>query len=282
MSSSSPDEIAFRERVAKTCRCGRRGEWPGRLCPACKENPAGPFDPVSLRTLAEHLRDGTWLDMEVCDTSGPSSVSIVTLERVKIVEVIVRTSGEDLVLSQQWVTESDKRVDDRLVFDAEAIRRCKSTSVSLLDVRPHRKPVVVVAPHDPSAQVATAHVCVAEGALLFGEEFDHLKGHRGGRGAWNLVHARHKVIIAIYETTDLSPERICKDVFGYKSAGPFLLAAGKARRDAVFAPRGSEEYKLTEAFRADVAVLGVRVALRRGVTRRKDIIRDYDPCLSRP
>lgn len=233
---------------------------------------------MNLRVLGEHLRDGTWLDMEVCaiDYVGKPPAAIV-LERVKIVKIIVRTLGEDLFLTQQWVNENDRRVEDELTFDAEAIRRCEPTSVSLLDVRPHKTVVVALPPLTDEDQLGVARVAIEEGALMFAQEIDHLASSFGGRGTWDLVHSRHKVIVVIYETTDLSPERICNNLFGYRSAGPFLLAVSKARR---YPSRGQDT--ATEAFRADVAVLGTRVALRRGVTRRRQLPHDYQPCLSRP
>lgn len=71
-------------------------------------NFADALDPVSLTRLAEYLRDGTWLDMRICD-HGP-------VERVQIMNITVWADREDVMLRQQ-VQSGDG--DDILITEQE-------------------------------------------------------------------------------------------------------------------------------------------------------------------
>lgn len=88
--------------------------------------------PVSLTTLAEYLRDQTWLDVRICD-HGP-------VERVQVMNVTVWADREDVTLRQQVVRRGvdgeDVISELELEADAEDIMWAKpSAFTEPLDVR---------------------------------------------------------------------------------------------------------------------------------------------------
>lgn len=75
----------------------------------------GRLDPVDLMTLAEALRDESYLDVR--------SVDVGSLERVRVVSFNVRRDGETVTFRQYGT-------DDEVSCDSESIRRALPTAFS--------------------------------------------------------------------------------------------------------------------------------------------------------
>lgn len=173
-------------------------------------------DPCPLRVLAEHMRDGTWLDVRTEDG---------LLERVRITEIRVRVQGEDVIVRQDWLHEEDYRRAEH-ALDSDVIWRVNPTTRKIADVTPFGGVTRTVQAGEPAAVIGAI-----VGTVVFtaGGKAEELTSPRVGKEPWELTNARHQGIYLAFEMTDLSGHDICTGYFGYKSQGPFLLARDKAR-----------------------------------------------------
>lgn len=182
----------------------------------------GFLDPCPLTTLAEALRDGTWLDVRTDEH---------TIMRVRIIEIVVRTQGEDVVFRQEWLDSEQEFQKAQFAIDSDAIWRIVKSSYKVDEVMPYE--------YAPSAHVAKRvsngeerriiDAVNSSACYLFQEDPKEFVSNYGGKGTWNLVNHRHVAIIVIYEMTNMSPTAICTKAYGYKSQGPWLTAAWKAK-----------------------------------------------------
>lgn len=184
------------------------------------------LEPTPLFQLAEWMRDGKWLDMRVdVDDVG-------VLQRVKIVEILVRMEDEQIYVHQEWLDRDDhKHTTTIIIEDAEAIWDCGPTQVSLLDVKPLRSQPEPPQPRRPVEEdeldAVTKHITdavLAACKLAFG--VDPLDPW-----TWKVSHHRHQCIIVMYETTNLTASAICRKVFDYASPTPFVSARYKMDDD---------------------------------------------------
>lgn len=175
---------------------------------------------VELRELAEHMRDQRWLDMRYDDE---------LLQRVRIVEMIVRVEGEDIVLKQEWVNEDAEVKEDyfhrqRIEIDSEGIWKVMPTAYHVSEVQPRG---IALTPQAVGDELAQAVLLAVQRSLKFVHHFDDKEWEEMYRCRWEISDARHQGIIVVYEMTDLPPDQICRG-FGYKSPQPLMTARWKA------------------------------------------------------
>lgn len=170
----------------------------------------GFFDPAPLAQLAEHMRDGRWLELRTDDG---------TLHRVRITEIRVYPKGDDIVLRQEWLTEKDEFRHREIVMDSEAIWRATPVKMRVSEV----KPPVIERVGDPTRVLGEiVNVLIADTNFTTGE----LLNPNSGRMDSRMVDARHSGVLLLYEMTDLSTVEAAAH-FGYKSQQPFLTARWK-------------------------------------------------------
>lgn len=171
----------------------------------------GFFDPVPLHRLAQFMRDGSWLEMQTEDGK---------LTRVRITEIRVYVSGEDVVLRQEWLDDEEEFHHREIVVESDAIWRAWPIKMPLGKVPP---PPHVPRSGDPVTVFGhVLNVLIADTGFTTGE----LTVVGDGRQPPGLTDARHSGIVLLYEMTDESPTWAA-GCFGYKSQQPLLTARSK-------------------------------------------------------
>lgn len=189
------------------------------------------LEPPSLTTLAEHLRDGTLLDMRVIDLG--------TCERVEITELRILREKDIVVAEQRWWIEHqghdelEVRTAD-LTFDAEDIRWLRETTVDECDV----KPVAPLA-NDPVVPMTYATEPLIA-AIVQTISFIHqvpesvLRFKESPREPYARTRARQIAMWLTYEMTPLKPNHIATKDFGFHSVQPMLTICRLAQGDGKF------------------------------------------------
>lgn len=189
----------------------------------------GVLDPVDLRELACHLRDGTWLDLRVVEHG--------TVERARVTGIIVRADHEELELEQEHSFNGEVQTSV-LNYPADSVRWARPSVFSLEDVE-------IRHPKATDASVDDQRVIdAAKDLLIFlfkDSQWTPLKNRKdveklmvaspyGGTGC----HARHVFVWTVWRfgSGEISPTDICK-MAGYKSPMPLQSARWKFsdRRD---------------------------------------------------
>jgi hypothetical protein len=176
--------------------------------------------PVALPLIAEHLRDGTWLDLRVCHEED-----FITLENVKVTEYVIRADEEQVMVVQEWAGEDDAMLRQELALDAESIRWMRATSHDPTTATPYD-------PMPPEQRRSEDEwgIVVAAMAKNEGCTTDDVRHFWTPDGSNSYVHWRHKTILVAYHVTDMDPVEICKRV-GYASVQPLLSAGWKWSKD---------------------------------------------------
>lgn len=249
---------------AKTCRdCGRAGEWPGQPCAQCR---AGVFEPVSLAVLAEHLRDGTWLDLRTEDG---------LVQRVRVTEIIVSVDHDDVRLFQQWFDDDYSFNKRSFAIDAEAIRRVQPTACQrvsevvpwVADMRDDTTPVIFNA----ETEQELLQCVLASALFMFDVKLNELRATR--EIGPTEVTQRYACLIVLYEMSNLHPKDIC-EALGYSKGSVQALIS--ARYDMCGANPVQERIDATKR-------LGKLVDQRmpRKCRTSRAFPRDYSPLLGR-
>lgn len=234
----------------------------------------GFFDPCPLHVLAEAMRDGKWLDMRTEDG---------VIQRVRIVEIIVRTQGDDVVLRQEWLTgrDRDEFYKQQFAIDAESIWKIAPTNYRIAAVRPYgspdgERPAVKGQPATERETEIIVDTVVKGGIFLFQiAAKDWNAATRGGKGDWHVINKRHATVLVLFEMTDLDPSECCKRM-GWKSQQPLITAKWKAT------PQKHRDPQEAKDFQGDVRSLGKLVddQLAPHKYRRQGFYgRDYTPVL---
>lgn len=176
--------------------------------------------PVSLALLAHHMQTGRWLDIR-CDNE--------LIQRVRIIEIVVRVQGEDIVVRQEWLDEQAERDEDyyrkhTFVIDSDAIWRVRPSELHPSDVRPYGIDV----PREPQDEGLQQRILVtvlntARGIWKLGME------ELSAVTEWKWIPHRYACMVVLYEVSDLD-ERQITQAFGYKSVQPFVSARDMVRR----------------------------------------------------
>lgn len=240
----------------------------------------GFLDPCPLDVLAEAMRDGMWLDVRTDDT---------TIMRVRIMEIIVRTKGEDIVFRQEWLNRAEEFEKRQFAIDSDAIWRVVKSQYKIEDVKPYgvtedgewsdaQKSLYGALDSNVTNKIVAT---VVHAALVL---FDHKPENffAGARGTEsNMVTHRHATIIVLYEMTNLSPHYICTDVMKYDSVQPFVTARDKMTVTN-YAQSDARRMKHITTFRETVTRLG-DLADKQLVQhyRRTNVPDDYQAVLAR-
>lgn len=186
------------------------------------------LEPCPLWKLAEYMRDGTWLDVRTDET---------LITRVRIVEMIVRVRGEDIVLRQEWFDAEQEWRKQQFVVDADTIWKVLPTNYKLEVVEPHG---VQLPPGEMTEDQATHILDLIVKAALFmfsltPEEFSS----KTAVNKWANIDARYACMAVSWELTELGENEITHRC-GYKSPMPlhsarqsiFIKPFDDARRDS--------------------------------------------------
>lgn len=175
------------------------------------------LEPVDLVVLAEHLRDGTWLDVRVCDVG--------VLERVQVAEIVVHREGDQLRFIQE-VVDGDEVLIQGYLVDNDSIMYARPTVFETQDVTPPEPPPRIAKqsakfggnldPEQFSILVNAVHGLHAVRGL---EPHDLL---RRLEDEWAMVSAwvKHYLLWTLYELTNLSQQEVCT-ALGYGSPTPW-------------------------------------------------------------
>lgn len=166
------------------------------------------------------MRDRVWLDVQTGDTFLP---------RVRIVQIIVKRTGDDIVLRQDWLEEGGGDVwpnRQRITVDAANIWRVAPTALRLDEVQQWGEPPPPPEPEKKSRIKLGDEVSdmVAQGivqaALLYydttADELKRVTEHR-------YTARRYVAMLVMFEMTDLTPHQITAQ-FGYRSPMPLVCA----------------------------------------------------------
>lgn len=207
----------------------------------------GVLDPVELHELAEHMRDGTWLDMRVIEHG--------TIERARVEAIIVRREDEEIELLQEHMLDGVVHQANVRV-SADAIRWMKPSGFELVDVQVKEPPppgkvdtdkvvstvkdLLVLLYHDDKITPLTNRKAVE--VMLAGSAYKSV-----------FSHIRHIFVYLIWAYTDgeLDPGQICK-LAGYKSPMPLQSAKWK------FNGKYAEDRKSLESLMASRGHVRVR------------------------
>lgn len=181
----------------------------------------GVLDPVELHELAEHMRDGTWLDMRVIEHG--------TIERARVEAIIVRRDDEEIELLQEHMLDGVVHQANVRV-SADAIRWMKPSGFDLVDVEVRR-------PKPPTEVDNTAVTNAIKDLIVFLYK-DHAHWPIGSRAALEKAFAtpgnghtwtgvRHVFVWLMKNYTDgIDALDICK-MAGYRSVMPLQSARWK-------------------------------------------------------
>lgn len=171
------------------------------------------LEPVTLGALAEALHDGTWLDMRVVDMG--------TLQRVLVQQVNIYRTRDEIVLTQKWPCGEEVGTTT-VTVDAEDVRWLRETQVALPDVTPI--PVVTPPRTLPAKRVVDEIIRTVAFLTVDVTEADLRAGRASGCAA---VRPRQEAMWLAYEMTDLAPDEITRNCFGYASAMPMVTIRHK-------------------------------------------------------
>lgn len=179
------------------------------------------LEPAPLHVLAEHLRDGTWLDLRTAE--GP-------IYRVRIMEIVVRMADEALVCAQEWYDElRERRTRRKLVLTAEDVWRVQPTTLTVFEVKPYGEQT----PPKPrelgtgTLDVLKEAIATAAADLVDTSSAAVMADTKGGR---RFTQVRYVAMLVMYEMTDLSIPKIT-DYYGYGSPTPFYSAQSALKYD---------------------------------------------------
>lgn len=173
---------------------------------------SGVFDTCPLHLLAECMRDGKWLDVRTEEG---------VLQRVRIVEIVVRVRGEDVQFQQAYFDGSGQYRKHTFPIDSDCIWKVVPTNYSLEQVKPHG--ITFLKPASPtSAPDALPSLIIDTVGSYFGVPREDFIGEVACRN-WKRLPERYVSMIVTYEMTDRSPLDIAK-LHGYKSLTPCMSA----------------------------------------------------------
>lgn len=213
------------------------------------------LEPVDLIVLAEHLRDGTWLDVRVCDVG--------VLERVQVEQILVHRDGDQLRFIQE-VVDGDELLIQGYLVDNDSIMYARPTVFEAADVSPPEAP-----PHQArKTPCFGVGLDAAEFALLVNivhaledvtqlQDSDNMLARLEVREEQNRMApwVRHYVLWALYELTNLSQREVCVAV-GYTSIQPWVSTRQEIGREQ------KVRKEITALVAATQRRMGTRLALR--------------------
>lgn len=204
--------------AAKTFRQSHRAED----CPA--KPPGEALEPVPLALLAEAIRDEAWIDVVLLE------VGIV--RRVKPLKLVCHRAGDDVEVVQAW-PEGNTVNHTNHTFDTDLLIKVRPTQVALLDVKPLVEPEPPAPANSPSsfegAQIVHEIIRTVAWVNADVTEDDLRKPLDTKDGSYRALRPRQKAMWLAFEMTNLSPEAICKEYFGYQSATPLITVSEKVR-----------------------------------------------------
>lgn len=168
--------------------------------------------PVPLHTLAEHLRDETWLDMAVVDRRP--------LQRVQVTNINVMRDRDEVTVVQV-IQEEEGRTTAEVAFDAEDLRWCKPTTARPEDIVP-----LEVVESEPDADTAFA---VIRREVISALKFVHVCSESELLNGSGFSLARQRGIRLLYELTNFPTTRLAEEI-GYKSPGMYPQALSRTTR----------------------------------------------------
>lgn len=171
---------------------------------------------VELRELAEHMRDGHWLDIRHDQE---------LIQRVRILQIVVRLETEDIVLRQEWLDEDAADEDyyhrQLITIDSDGIWKVRPSTVHPSEVKPHGTLPPPPEAQSDELQERVASVVLDAAAKHYGIARDALVQES------HYLPARQVTMLVVYEMTDLSPHDIATRHFEYKSQTPLISARDK-------------------------------------------------------
>ena len=205
--------------------------------------------PVPLDRLGEYLRDGVLVDMRVLHGE-----EMVTLERVRITEIVIRQYDEALTCKQEFI-EGEQTLTHDLIVECDCLYWARPTNFTLDIVNP----VKAYEPEPESledmggavdaAWAACADVCdVVHPVDRWRESVMTASAGSPPLGHWNAVDVKHLVALTAWHTSNLSPDTICK-LLGYRSPMPFMTAMDKCHVSS-YAAKNNDDWAKREQTRA--------------------------------
>lgn len=195
--------------------------------------------PVPLERLAGYLRDGELVDMRVLHEDA-----VATLERVLISEINVRKYDEGLLVRQEFL-DGETTLRQDIVVEVDNVLWARPTSFELSLVNPIRE----VEPEPDTLEDTDGILDAAWEAVA--DDLDIVLDVPRWRGmvmdgSWGSsgtnIDIRHLVILVVWHTSDMQPDRICKLV-GYHSQQPFLTAKDKCHVGPYYVDRHDDRAK---------------------------------------
>lgn len=192
------------------------------------------LDPPPLVSVAEHMRDETWLDVKV--------VGEPVLERVRLVQIIVNRHEDYLVFTQErpGADENGKleTIEVEHKVDAEDVMYLKPTIFELADITPRERERVVTVggrafPLGDGFNADENHVLFAAISLIANDLRTPVPEilDRVDKDFFSFsTRIRYSLLWLVYEFTECSTLKVCH-ALGYSSITPYLSAKNTIQRN---------------------------------------------------